>query len=82
MKTLHSRHNGTNDWHIKCANDLWKVYDRDQKYRCSFRTRTEAEHYIDQHRTRRPKGNLAQLAPRNSCCWTHNATLPVQGHKP
>lgn len=55
MQHAHSRHNNNNDWHIKCVNDLWKVYDRDQKYRCSFRTRAEAEHYIDQHTTRRPK---------------------------
>ena len=48
-----SRHNRTGDWHIKCANGVWKVYDKDQKYRCGFRTREEAEQYIDQHRTRR-----------------------------
>ncbi len=53
MRTQHSRHNRTNDWYIKCANNVWKVYDKDQKYRCSFRTRAEAEQYIDQHRTRR-----------------------------
>lgn len=49
----HSRHNRNEDWHIKCANGLWKVYDRDHKYRCSFRSKEEAEQYIDQHRTRR-----------------------------
>lgn len=54
MQHAHSRHNTKNDWHVKCINDLWKVYDRDQKYRCSFRTRAEAETYIDQHITRRP----------------------------
>ena len=52
MRTPISRHN---DWHVKCCNDLWKVYDKDQKYRCSFRTRAEAETYIEQHRTRRPR---------------------------
>lgn len=53
MHRQHSRHNRNEDWHIKCVNGLWKVYDRDHKYRCSFRSKEEAEQYIDQHRTRR-----------------------------
>jgi hypothetical protein len=54
MKANISRHNRKADWHIRCANDLWKVYDKEQKFRCSFRTRAEAERYIDLHCTRRP----------------------------
>lgn len=69
MKTPISRHN---DWHIKCCNDLWKVYDRDQKYRCSFRTRAEAETYIEQHRTRRPS---RQSEPRPAVVALHAAQM-------
>ena len=60
MPHTHSRHNAKNDWHVRCVSDLWKVYDRDQKYRCSFRTRAEADAYIDQHIQRRTTSTRQQ----------------------
>ena len=37
------------EFHIIAKCDVWKVYDRNQKYRCTFHSREEAEAYITQH---------------------------------
>ena len=37
------------EFHIVAKCDVWKVYDRNQRYRCTFHSRQEAEAYIAQH---------------------------------
>ena len=37
------------EFHIVAKCDVWKVYDRNQKYRCTFHSREDAETYVAQH---------------------------------
>jgi hypothetical protein len=37
------------EYSIKESGGVFKVYDKNQHYRCSFATRTGAQAYIDQH---------------------------------
>ena len=36
-------------FHIVAKNDVWKVYDRDQKFRCAFHSQAEAQAYVVEH---------------------------------
>ena len=50
---LHAHKPQPKDFFYVFRNDLWKVFDKDQKYRCSFRSEEEAKQYIETHRTAR-----------------------------
>ena len=50
-----SRRSKKNDWHVCQANGVWRVYDPDQKFRCGFRIRAEADAYIESHATKRQR---------------------------
>lgn len=50
-----SRRAKKNDWHMRLTNGVWRVYDPDQKFRCSFRTEADADAYIESHSTKRTR---------------------------
>ena len=59
----------TPDFTIKqVGNDCFKVFDRNQHFRCSFATRTGAQAYIDEHTGKAPQRapEAAQMAAQAS----------------
>ena len=44
-------------FHIVAKNDVWKVYDRDQKFRCAFHSQVEAQAYVVEHTLAVGKGH-------------------------
>ena len=55
------------EYSIKESGGVFKVFDRNQHYRCSFATRAAAQAYIDQRTGKTPTQvttDMTQAAPR------------------
>ena len=47
---------------------VWKVYDRNQKYRCSFNSRVDAEEYVKEHSKHGRRSTDNELLPVQPAC--------------